>query len=91
MTTPDYNYKYLATAATTQVATGRSFLHAIIVGTTAAGTIKVIDHISGSTVNVAELKDSVADGTYVFNCVMKAGIRIIASANTKFTVIYSTP
>ncbi len=91
MPTPDHKYVYISTTTTTQVATGRSFLHGILVGTAAAGAIGVIDGITGTTVNVNELKASIAEGFYRFDCVMKAGIRIVTAANTKIIVIYSKP
>ena len=84
----DFDYKYLDTAATTQVHTGHCTLHSIVIGTTAAGSIKVIDGTSGTTANVATLKSNIAEGTYLFDCVMGSGIRIVAAANSIFTVIY---
>lgn len=88
-TLTDYEKTYIATASTVQVATGKSILHAIVVGETAAGTIKIIDGTSGSTVNVAELEASIPEGTYEFDCSMSTGIRIITAANSKITVLWS--
>lgn len=84
----DYNYLYKGTAATTQVFTGPGTLVSIIIGETAAGTIKVIDGTSGSTENIALFAASVAEGQYTFNCQISNGLRIIAAANSCFTVIY---
>jgi hypothetical protein len=84
----DFSYKYLDTAATTQVYTGPCTLHSIVIGTTAAGTIKVIDGTSGATANVDTLKASIAEGTYLFDCAMGTGIRIVAADNSIFTVTY---
>ena len=83
-----YNYTYISTGTTTQVATGPGVLKAIIVGTTAAGAIQVIDNTSGSTVNLAELKSSIAEGTYTFNVAFSTGLRIITAAASKITVIW---
>lgn len=84
------NYSYISTATTTQVKTGPGRLHAIIVGETAAGSIKIIDGTSGSTTNLAELKASIAEGTYKFeNCNFSAGLRIVTAAASKITVVYS--
>lgn len=79
---------YISAAATTQVATGPGFLHAIVVGETAAGAISIIDAVSGSTVNIGQLKSSIAEGTYIFNCSFASGLRIITAAASKITVIY---
>lgn len=85
----DNRAEYISTATTTQVKTGAGVLHAIVVGTTAAGTIGIIDNTSGTTVNIGELKASIAEGTYVFNCKFVTGLRIVTGAASKITVIYS--
>lgn len=86
----DDNLKtYIDTATTTQVHTGPGRLHAIIVGTTAAGAIQVIDGTSGSTTNLAELAASVSEGTFTFNCAFASGLRIITAAASKITVVYN--
>lgn len=79
---------YISSATTTQVKSGAGFLHAIVVGETAAGAISVIDNTTGSTVNIASLKASIAEGTYVFNCKFTTGLRIITAAASKISVIY---
>jgi hypothetical protein len=84
-----YNKEYISTATTTQVRTGSGLLRAIVVGETAAGSIKIIDGTSGSTTNLGELKSSIAEGTYRFDCVFSAGLRIVTAAASKITVIYS--
>lgn len=83
-----YSVAYISSATTTQVKTGSGLLHAIVVGTTAAGTIQIIDNTSGSTVNMGELKSSIAEGTYVFNATFATGLRIITGAASKISVIY---
>ena len=89
MQVQDDNLKtYISTNTTTQVHTGQATLVSIIVGTTAAGTIKIIDNITGTTINVGELKSSIAEGIYTFNCSISLGIRIITSASPKITVVY---
>ena len=50
----DNQYEYIGTATTTQVVTGQGTLHSIVVGTTSAGAIQVIDSVSGTTNNQAE-------------------------------------
>lgn len=83
-----FSYSYISSATTTQVKSGAGFLHAIIVGTTAAGAIQIIDNTTGSTVNIGELKSSIVEGTYIFNCQFSTGLRIITAAASKITVIY---
>ncbi len=87
----EYLYKNITTGATTQVATGRGVLHSIVVNTTAAGTIKIIDGISGSTANIGTLKISVGEGTYLYDVVFSVGLRIITAGASDITVNYSQP
>jgi len=83
-------YTYIASATTTQVATGPCVLSSITINTTAAGTIKIIDGTSGSTANVATLAASIGEQTLFFNCVMKAGIRIITAGASDITVSWKS-
>ena len=84
----NYAGKYISSATTTQVKTGSGTLVAIVVGTTAAGAIGIIDGTSGSTVNICELQASILPGTYVFNTTFEAGLRIVTAAASKITVVY---
>lgn len=84
----NFSYSNIASAATTQVKIGSGTLVCITVNTTAAGSIKIIDDIAGTTANVGTLKASVAEGTYWFNTVMSKGIRIVTAAASDITVIY---
>ena len=83
----DYSYSYISSATTTQVKTGSGHLHAIIVGETAATALQIIDGTSGTTTNLAELKASVAERTYIFDCGFVSGLRIVSGAG-KYTVVY---
>jgi hypothetical protein len=85
----DNQKTYINTATTTQVATGGNcILVAIVVNTTAAGAIGIIDDITGTTVNVGQLKASVAEGAYMYNCTMAKGIRIVTAAASDITVVW---
>ena len=86
----DYKKQTITTATTTQVVTGRGKLHAIVVGETAAGSIKLIDNTTGSTANIGELKSSIVEGTYTFDVAFAKGLRIITAATSKITVVFST-
>lgn len=88
-TLTDYEKTYISSTSTTQVVSGKCILHAIFIGETAAGTIKIIDGTSGSTANVATLEASIPEGTYEFNCSMAKGIRIITAADSIITVLWS--
>lgn len=85
----NYQYAYISTATTTQVAEGQGQLVRIILGETAAGAISVIDGTSGSTVNLASLKASIVEGVYEFGVNYAAGIRIITAGASKLTVVYN--
>lgn len=85
----NYKIAYIDTATTTQVDTGQGQLVAITIGETAAGAISIIDNVTGSTVNVASLKASIAEGTYWFLYNYATGLRIITAGASKITVIYS--
>lgn len=87
----EYLYSNITGAATTQVATGRGVLHSIVVNTTAAGSIKLIDGTSGTTANIGTMKISIGEGTYLFDCVFSAGLRIVTAAASDITVCYSQP
>lgn len=84
----DFEKTYITTANTYQIFTGVGTLHAITVNTTANGTISVIDNTTGNTVNLALLKASVAEQTFVFNCAIKTGLRIITANNSDITVTW---
>lgn len=85
----DYKYAYISSATTTQVNTGPCRLIRIVVNTTAAGAISVIDNTSGSTVNVASLKASIAEGTYYFGIKLTAGLRVITAGASDITVVWT--
>lgn len=90
MPIPANDYAYISTQTTTQVYTGPCILKSIIVNTTAAGAIGIIDNITGTTVNIGQLKASVVEGVYVYNVKMSKGIRIVTAAASDITVTYTT-
>lgn len=83
-----FNYAYISTATTTQVKTGAGVLHAIVLGETAAGSIKIIDNTTGTTTNLAELKASIVEGVYKFDAAFSTGLRIVTAGASKLTVVY---
>ncbi len=89
LNTTDFQKTYISLATTTQVFSGRGTLHAITIGETAAGAISIIDNTAGSTVNLASLKASIAEGTYLFDCSVSTGLRIITAGASKITVTWA--
>lgn len=88
--TESNSYYYIATSDVFQVVTGACTLKGILIGTKAAGTIRVIDGTSGQlTPNVAELVSNAAEGWYPINARLGSGLRIATTAAVKATVIYT--
>jgi len=85
----NYKYAYIDSATTTQVDSGQGQLIRIVLGETAAGAISIIDNTTGSTVNLATLKASIAEGVYEFNVQYVTGLRIITAGASKLTVVYN--
>lgn len=84
-----YKSTYISSATTTVVKSGIGVLRKIIVGTTSAGAIKIYDGVDdGAGIQKGELKASIAEGTFEFDCVMAKGILIITDGASKITVIY---
>jgi len=89
MNKEEYQYTNITSATTTQVFTGKGKIHSIVVNTTAAGTIKIIDNTSGTTANVGTLKASVVEGTYLYDISVSLGCRIVTAAASDITVTWS--
>ncbi len=85
----NYKYTYISTATTTQVATGLGQLIRIVVGTTAAGAISIIDGTSGTTANIGTLAASITPAPYDFNINFANGLRIVTAAASLITVVWS--
>lgn len=79
---------HTAGSETKQVFTGPGVFGGIIINTTAAGAISLIDNTGGSTVNIGSLKASVAEGTYMYNCQIAAGLRVILAGATDATILW---
>jgi hypothetical protein len=90
-----YQSTFIATGATTAItgATGvMTKLIRITIGETAASPIKVYDAVSGGAANSnkkAELKASIAEGTYEYGITMSQGLQVVSDGNSKFTVVWS--
>lgn len=79
------------TGGTVQLTLGRTTLISAVVGSGASqvGKYQFINNNSGTTTNVAELKQGVAAGVYEFNCSIGIGLRVVISGATPLTVIYN--
>ena len=90
-----YKSTFISSAATTAITgtTGTmTKLVRIVVGETAAGAIRVYDAVSGGATasnQKAELKASIAEGTYEFGITMAQGLQVVSIGNSKFTVVWS--
>ena len=88
--TKQYQYTYIATATTTQVAVGQGVLHGIVLGETAAGAITIYDESgSGTSVILGVLKASIAENTYIFDATFSKGLKIITAGASKISVMWS--
>ncbi len=76
---------------TVQLTTGRTTLVNAIVGSGAGqvGKYQFIDNITGTTTNIAELKQAIAAGVYEFNCSIALGLRVVISGATPITITYN--
>jgi len=85
----NYKYTYIVDAATTQILTGQGALVRITINKATAGTIKIIDGISGSTANIATIAALTNPMTLDYSVQVVSGIRIINSNNEDITVVTS--
>lgn len=81
-------FTFITTAATTTVKSSAGKLVAIVVGTTAAGSITIYDNTAASGTKIGVLKSSIAEGTYLFNADFKTGLTIVTAAASDITVIW---
>lgn len=89
MNNKEYQYTNTTGIATTQVFTGRGTLQGITINTTAAGSIKIIDNISGTTANVGTIVLSAPIGTYWYNCSISKGLRIVTAGASDITISWA--
>jgi len=78
-------YKYITTATTTQVDTGRINKVLITVNAALTGTITVIDNIAGTTANVGIITNPTVGTRYEYWDFI-TGVRIVTSASCDITV-----
>ena len=83
-----YRCTYTEGATATTIKSGRGILRAIVVGTTSAKEIEIHDSTGSGGAKLAELKASVAEGTYRFDCVFASGLHISNPGGGKISVIW---
>ena len=84
----DFEKTYISTNTDTYPFAGKGTLHSIVVGTTAAGAITVADGTASASTTFAVLKSGIAEGTYLFDCVCKTGLKITTAASSLITVMW---
>lgn len=79
------------TGSTVQLTLGRTTLVNATVGSGASqvGKYQFIDNNTGTTTNIAELKQAIAAGTYSWNCSIAVGLRVVISGATPLTVTWN--
>ena len=82
------NATNITTATTTVVKTGIGRLKAIVVNTTAAGTITIYDNTSAAGTKIGTMKTSIAENTYTYECRFQTGLTIVTGAASDITVIW---
>jgi len=85
----DYSFKYVSATGTTTIKEGRGKLHAIVVGKTTAGAIEIYDGVDGTSyTQLGELKASIGENSYVFDCNFAKGLYITNPGGSKITVVW---
>lgn len=80
----------ITTNTTTTVKSGAGVLYAIIVNTTAAGTITVYDNTAASGTKIATLKSSIGEGVYSYmGAAFGTGLTIVTAASSDITVLWN--
>jgi len=86
----DYKYTNIASNTTTQVSSGPTRLIRIVVNTTTASTITVVDNTTGTTPTVATIAASVAIGSVLYYGVrLTTGLRVITAGASDITVVWT--
>lgn len=85
----EYQATNINSGTSTQVFSGKGILQAVTINTTAAGTITIIDGVgSAASPVVAVLKSSVVEGTYLYNCAISTGLKVVTAAASDITVTW---
>lgn len=73
-----------------QVVEGRCLLHSVIVngGSGTVGSYTIIDNITGTTANVAILKEALTPKTYTYDITLVTGLRVLVAGTEVLTITY---
>jgi hypothetical protein len=86
--TQDYNnYYYIKSnyAAGYEITTTPCVLKSIIVNVSSLYTVGIVDATSGTTVNVGKIAKSATTGSYLYNCVIGSGLRVVVTGASTIT------
>lgn len=86
---PSFDYRNIATAATTVVKSGSGHLESITVNTTAAGTITIYDNTAASGTIIGIMQASIGTNTYYYSIQFGIGLTIVTAAASDITVAYA--
>lgn len=84
-----FKYRALETAGATTLKSSSGVLHSIVVGTTSAQAVLIYDSAGSGGTKIAELKASIAENTYLFDCRFATGLHIENPGGSKLTVNYA--
>lgn len=82
------NCTYIEGVGAVTVKSGFGKLHTVTVGTTSGKAVEIYDSAGSGGEKIAELKASVAEGTFEFGCNFAKGLHIVNTGGSKLTVIY---
>ncbi len=84
----NYRCTYTETAGATTIKSSAGVLRAIVVGSTPTKAIEIYDSAGSGGTKLGELKTSIAEGTYRFDCNFAAGLHISNPGGGKLSVIW---
>lgn len=84
----NYRCTYTETNTSTTIKSGAGVLRAIVVGSTPTTAIEIYDSAGSGGTKLGELKTSIAENTYVFNCNFTKGLTISNPGGGKISVIW---
>lgn len=84
----NYRCTYTETAGATTIKTGAGVLKSVVVGTTSGKVIEIYDSAGSGGTKIGELKASISENTYKFNCGFSKGLHIVNTGGGKISVIW---
>ncbi len=88
-----YQYTLISGVSQNQIFTGRGTFHGVVVGSTSIAALKIGDAITGTSSTVGTLKASIAEGDYLYDASISAGLRITLDGTTSapgsYTVLWT--